>query len=1262
MKYKELMAFEPIETVIQLTDANNNKQARNLVQSYVVSGTMADRLTSLVFPQIQFEQPQDNKGLLIIGNYGTGKSHLMSFISAIAEKSEMLEDIKYKTIFSTIGDEKKDENRFYADEIAGKFKVLRIEIGSTEAPLREIIVHELENYLESIGIHFKFPSIQEITNNKIAIEDMMNSFQKEFPDKGLMIIVDELLDYLKTRKDQAIALDLNFIRELGEASKNLRFRFIAGIQEALFDNPRFAFVAETIRWVLARYEQVYIQKSDIEFVVKERLLSKTANQENEIRKHLLKFTTYYENMNERMHEFVKMFPVHPDFVDTFERVTMIEKREILKTISKQMRNLLEKDIPQDHPGLIAFDSYWEEINNNASLKTQPDVKEVMDCSNVIVDQVENAFTKPQYKDMAIHVVKGLAIHRLTTGDTRSPIGMTAGQLQNKLCLYHPMIKELGSNEPDKDLHTLVKTVLDEIMKTMNGQFITRNKENEQYFINLDLVENYDARIDDRAKVLSNDIVDRYYYIALRQAMECPDTTYIKDFKIWEYELDWQEKNTGRSGYLFFGSPNQRSTVVPPRDFYIYFIQPFEPPNYKDDKKEDEVFVTLRNFDENFTEPLRLLAASRELFSTASGNAKRIYENKAQQYLHECIYWMQEHIFEAFNITYQGNTKILESWLQTNAFQRFQMTKAQGAINLKEIMDSVTGGCLSTHFNDLAPDYPKFSIMIRKNNREQTAEAAIRQIAGLRETQQGTAILDALELMDGPQIITEKSRYANTIKSLLAKKPEGQVCNHNEILIYENGLSYMDPDGQRLEPVWVIVVMAAMVYAGDIILSIPGKKFDATNLRDLAATPMEILRQFKHIERPKEWNLTGLKALFELFDLPPGTVNALIQGNHEAVQNLQIRIKQTLDNTIMAKQILRSGLLFWKTPIYEERIEREQISKIDELKEFLDSLGRYNTIGKLKNFTMTSDEIQRYQKNLKQTENIKMMKEILNDLSDLVNWLIHAIAYRPYQEPWVKRVYQLKQDALEALRKTKVEELREVLNAYRRDMETLKEEYINEYFAHHQKARLNVVNDQMKAKLINDKRFRTLDQLTEIELLPKQELISIKKMLGELKSCFSLRKTELEKTPICPHCNFKPNEPNAEIAAEQRLSHIDREMDNLITHWKQTMLENLSDPNIAADLNLLTEDERTIILKFQKSEELPFPVTKTFIDAIQEVFSGLEKIKINMSQVMEALRGSSGAATQQEIKLRFNNYIDQLMKGKDHKKVRFVIEKDHNEEN
>ena len=34
---------------------------------------------------MQFPTPRDNEGVLVVGNYGTGKSHLMSVVSAVAE-------------------------------------------------------------------------------------------------------------------------------------------------------------------------------------------------------------------------------------------------------------------------------------------------------------------------------------------------------------------------------------------------------------------------------------------------------------------------------------------------------------------------------------------------------------------------------------------------------------------------------------------------------------------------------------------------------------------------------------------------------------------------------------------------------------------------------------------------------------------------------------------------------------------------------------------------------------------------------------------------------------------------------------------------------------------------------------------------------------------------------------------------------------------------------------------------------------------------
>ena len=112
-------------------------------------------------------------------------------------------------------------------------------------------------------------------------------------------------------------------------------------------------------------------------------------------------------------------------------------------------------------------------------------------------------------------------------------------------------------------------------------------------------------------------------------MECTDQTYVTGYKIWQHELEWLERKAARQGYLFFGAPNERSTAVPPRDFYLYFIQPNDPPHYKDEKKADEVFLKLVGADDEFRQPLRNYAAALDLAATSSGHASQFTSRRRQ---------------------------------------------------------------------------------------------------------------------------------------------------------------------------------------------------------------------------------------------------------------------------------------------------------------------------------------------------------------------------------------------------------------------------------------------------------------------------------------------------------------------------------------------------------------------------------------------------------------------------------------------------------
>ena len=118
MQYKELIQFEPITTVVKLVSAGEQSIAENLVKTFVFSKKMQEDLREIIIKNLVTEPTYETKGIQVVGSYGTGKSHLMSLVSAIAENADLVKHIQnedLKKVFKAI---------------AGKYKVLRFEIGT----------------------------------------------------------------------------------------------------------------------------------------------------------------------------------------------------------------------------------------------------------------------------------------------------------------------------------------------------------------------------------------------------------------------------------------------------------------------------------------------------------------------------------------------------------------------------------------------------------------------------------------------------------------------------------------------------------------------------------------------------------------------------------------------------------------------------------------------------------------------------------------------------------------------------------------------------------------------------------------------------------------------------------------------------------------------------------------------------------------------------------------------------------------------------
>ncbi len=543
MKYSQLISFNPIEDVIQLVTAENKDKAREYVKTYVMSDTMANAMQAPLIDQLQMDEVIDNKGVLIVGNYGTGKSHLMSVISAIASDADNLQYLQNKKFAQQM------------EPIAGKFEVLRIEIGGVVMPLYDVIMGYVQDDFDKRGIDFEVPDYKSVKSLKSVIQNMIMAFSEKYPDKGYLIIVDEFLSYLSSRDEREIVLDLEFFRALGEMCSKSKLRVIFGMQEKIFDNPRFSFVADTLKHVSDRFTQLIITKEATSYVVSERILKKTPEQKALIRRHLEKFSCLYAGMSSRMEEFVDLFPIHPSYIDVFNKIYLIENRHILKNISVTIRSIFDTDVPQNAPGIISFDNYWPAIKSNGLLKSDVTINRVVNASQQLEDIINRSFPKPPYKPLAIKIIYALSVHRLTTNGLDVQFGLTAENLKDDLCLYLPL------PEQDADfLLSVVKTTLRDIMTTVSGQFIIYNENNNQYYIDVDKIVDYDEKINQKASVLADGEMNRYFYDIIYRCLEWDAKQYVTNFNIYEYDLNWYSHNIFREGYLFMGLPGERSQL------------------------------------------------------------------------------------------------------------------------------------------------------------------------------------------------------------------------------------------------------------------------------------------------------------------------------------------------------------------------------------------------------------------------------------------------------------------------------------------------------------------------------------------------------------------------------------------------------------------------------------------------------------------------------------------------------------------------------
>ena len=1220
MQYKALIQFEPITTVVKLVNAGEQSVAEKLVKTFVFSKKMQEDLREVIIKNLVTEPSYETKGIQIVGSYGTGKSHLMSLVSAIAENGDLINHIQNGELKET----------FRA--IAGKYKVLRFEIG-TDKPLKDIVFAQIERYLKKEGIDFKFDDNSHFSWKELT-QQMMAEFEEKFPKHHFLIVIDELLEYLKGRKPNELHNDLMLLRQLGEACDNSRFKLMFGVQELLYRSPEFQFQADMLIRIEDRYADLIITKEDVSYVVKERLLKKDIHQKAKIREHLLKFAHLFEGINTNLNEFIDLFPVHPNYVSYFEKIKHGKsQREILKVLSVKFEDILEKEVPTNNPGLITYDTYWPDLASNPAMLAIPDIRMVRDKVDIIAGRIANHFTgaRSNRKDIAQSIAQALAI-RILCDDLDKRNGASTHSLKEDLCVT------LSNVDEPELLLAAIDSTAKQLVTATAGQYVDQDIISADFYIRTEGGINIPQIIRDFADEVikkDSDQGDQYYFDFLQFMLEIQQDSYRSGFKIWQHSLEWVDKKSFRLGYIFFGNPNERSTTEPIQQYYIFFCPLFNVINRNDEA--DEVYFDVAGLSDEFKDTICLYGAAKAKHASAPTNQKQLFSTQIEEYLRKAISLFDKEYADKTKVIYKGESKTLKSF------------PLPGEGSTKEmIFRNVAAKVLNKAFNDKFPHYPAFTDLqspLTKENYAGTITAALRKITNpSNPNRNGEAILSGLGLWSGQNIVSENSKYAENIKKKLKDAGNGSVLNRSDIIWahYAPANLWYSVDfniDYQLE----FILLAALTYKGDIEITWSGNKnLSATNIETVLNLTEEEYFTYQHIKQPQGIPVKHLKALFTCLGLPDYTSEL---EKPETISKIITEAKTKAERVVKTKAIVVQGLKCRNVPLLSDEDSAKMKTELDALGSMLDSIQSYNSYGKLKAFKFTEDELNHAFKAYPYTELADKLKEKAEKFDRLVGYLYTAQSYVVQEE---KPLFDDIKAAIDSLPTVVASAKDADIKKYESLLISLIDRYADYYLNQYTRCRLSKQDALIKERILISEKKRICDIIKDSEFITATEYQNWINSITSLKEAdASLTKP---KVLLEPYHDFNPREYYGKPTF--KIQDLEEQLDNILDKWTAAIRSVFKDPSVQENMDILNQTNRQLVEEFRTGNvDLTVDNAPKLRDLIAQFSQGIDKVEISMDDIRKQL---TRPLTPQEAIDTLTSYIDGLCVGKERNKVRIII--------
>ncbi len=1213
--------FHQIKDVVDIdSDLKEKKRMQEIVSSYIISKSLDQQIIEF-FEDI--EKPT-HKARTVIGNYGSGKSHLVGFLVSLIEEPELSDFASSPTI------------RKKLKGIDRKFLTVQFELGAGRASLKQWFYGKVRKQLKS-KYSINIPQFDPVKDfdDKENITKIIDIIKKNNPTAGLLVVIDEISDFLDTKQKADMKADLQFLRVIGQVCQDQDLMFVGSMQEDVFTSPKFKDIAGEIGRIQERFQNIIIHKEDIKKVISERIVPKTQEQKHTLENRFKPFAEKIEDVSRNVDDYISLFPLTPFLIELFSDLPYFEKRGVIQFAMNEIKLIQDEEFPY----FLTFDKIYNQLENNPNKKNLEEIYEISKAMDVLTQKI-NLLDKKYQKD-ALRVINGLAIYSLWNKREK---GATAQELANNLMLL-----------PQKKLFDVadnIALIIKKIREVTDGEYVKTLKEQgsgiEYFRFDTKAGVDPEQKISDKAGPVSKDEIENELFNQIKEILELEHIT--DHTEVFEDECIWQSVKSYRQGCIIFAKKGCKFNTLPKMDYSIVFISPLV-------KKFDKTFannqLTIKIHLEG-TENIELLKEIVAIKGLINSNfQKHIISKKLEERINGCI---------LAGVTTTGFKYRLSKLLifyadckLNGAETDIRKILGREQSSVPEVIENLKTSLFNKPFTDSYPSHPVYSIQLTSRNIEVSLSAIATDLTRgdfnnlSKNTAQFLSSLDLLDTQGYPDL--SQSKIALRIMDILKKKKQHVTDIEKEIVTPLRDSDY----GLEVEVAHFILVV--MTVLGKIYLQLKGgDKVDINNVKEKIKS-LSVFETIVYARLQEDYSYDFAARLLNALGLN-GSKITIEKERFTAFKEYKTkinRIQQDIKKLGDALEQLRQ-----KKKIYidlkQVQNDFDAIAGIEWGSLDINNHTQFGNIesfnNKLPKLVIALDNMQNLSDAL--TEYI----EYIHDSFSYMNDSIHLLTENSLIVLDEDKLNLLKgfQDEIELICIDYASFIdRSQRNPVKGKIQQFKRIYTFDfYLPAHEKYVGKKINWDILNTYQQYETFKKVSLLNQLACINKSNFPKIILEWNDLKQykCLSHNlEDSLQKTVRCQQCLF-PGHVNYS-AIPSSLNQIEDKINDLYDSYEKTTLKEIREYRDNVQF-LDKKSDKHLIDTILKDQKLPENLTSQIVQTINKLFREIDIVEVDSEKIIKTLFPHQEMTTIEELRKCFLELIDELKKNKDESGIRINL--------